>query len=127
MTPRKKKRLPNPSSLVMEWVKFCGLGIPAPVQEFQFAAPVREWAFDFAWPTFKVALEIEGGAWTRGRHTRGAGFVGDIEKYNEAWLRGWGVIRATPSHVRSQVAFGWLTRAFGVALLNRAGDGRKVI
>lgn len=118
MTARKKKRrLPNPTALVLDWAKTCGLGIPAPAQEFQFAAPVREWAFDFAWPTFKIAFEIEGGAWTRGRHTRGVGFIGDIEKYNEACLRDWLVIRATPSQVRSRVAFGWLFRAFGHAFL----------
>lgn len=34
--------------------------------------------------------------WTRGRHTRPQGFLGDIEKYNSAALLGWRVFRVTP-------------------------------
>jgi hypothetical protein len=63
--------------------------------------PARRWRFDFAWPARMVALEVEGGAWSGGRHTRGAGFTADIEKYNRAAVLGWTVIRATSAHVRS--------------------------
>lgn len=44
-----------------------------------------------------IAIEVEGGAFTRGRHTRGAGFIGDMEKYNAATSMGWRVFRVTPS------------------------------
>ena len=70
-------------------------GLPEPVPEFRFAPP-RKWRFDYAWPPEKVALEIEGGVWTQGRHTRGSGYIKDIEKYSEAAVRGWKVIRVTP-------------------------------
>lgn len=70
-------------------------GLPAPVAEHRFHA-TRRWRFDYAWPDHKLALEVEGGAWTGGRHTRGAGFVKDIEKYNAATLAGWRVLRTTP-------------------------------
>lgn len=63
--------------------------------EYRFAPP-RKWRFDYCWPAYKVALEVEGGVWTRGRHTRGAGFLKDIEKYNEAASLGWLVLRTTP-------------------------------
>lgn len=53
----------------------------------------RKWRFDFAWPAQLVAVEIEGGVWSRGRHTRGAGYIADAIKYNEAALAGWRVIR----------------------------------
>jgi len=53
----------------------------------------RRWRFDFAWPEQKLAVEIEGGVWTNGRHTRGAGFIADSEKYNTAALLGWKVLR----------------------------------
>ena len=33
-------------------------------------------------------MEIEGGIWTKGRHTRGKGFLADIEKYNALSERG---------------------------------------
>lgn len=65
------------------------------VAEYQFAAP-RLWRFDFAFIADLVALEVEGGVWTKGRHTRGSGFLKDIEKYNTATVMGWRVIRCTP-------------------------------
>jgi hypothetical protein len=70
-------------------------GIPAPVAEYRFALD-RRWRFDWAWPDQLIALEVEGGVWSGGRHTRGAGFAGDIEKYNRAALAGWRVLRCQP-------------------------------
>ena len=48
-----------------------------------------------------VALEVEGGAYTNGRHTRGAGFVADMTKYNEATANGWLVLRCVPKDLQS--------------------------
>ena len=53
----------------------------------------RLWRFDFAHLETKTAIEIEGGTWTAGRHTRGSGFVADAEKYNTAAIDGWTVFR----------------------------------
>lgn len=77
------------------------LQFPAATREYRFSPP-RRWRFDFAWPQFKVAIEIEGGHWTGGRHTRGAGFEADCEKYNAATLQGWRVLRITAAEVRKQ-------------------------
>ena len=44
-----------------------------------------------------IAVEIEGGVWIGGRHTRGKGFLRDIEKYNEAAAMGWRVFRCDTS------------------------------
>lgn len=79
-------------------------GIPEPQAEFRFH-PTRKWRFDYAWPTAKylgrpVAVEIEGGIWTRGRHTTGRGYLADLEKYNEAARLGWFVLRFTPTQLR---------------------------
>lgn len=71
-------------------------GFPVPVAEFKFH-PDRRWRFDYAWPDFRLALEVEGGIWTGGRHTRGAGFLKDMEKYNAAAVLGWRIIRVQPS------------------------------
>ena len=65
-------------------------------REYRFAPP-RKWRFDFAWKADKVAVELEGGTWSGGRHTRGAGFEDDCEKYNEATRLGWRVLRFTSS------------------------------
>ena len=72
-------------------------GLPEPMPEFMFCE--RKWRFDWAWPTERIALEVEGGAWTGGRHTRGKGFLGDIEKYNRAQLDGWMVLRVIPGRL----------------------------
>lgn len=75
------------------------LRLPPPEREYRFD-PDRRWRFDFAWPEHRVAFEIEGGTWTGGRHTRGAGFSADCEKYNAAALQGWRVFRVTTDMVR---------------------------
>ncbi len=72
-------------------------GIGQPEAEYQFH-PKRRWRFDHAWVEYKIALEIDGGAWSNGRHTRGKGFLGDMEKLNEAVISGWRVLRCTPQH-----------------------------
>lgn len=64
--------------------------------------PSRKWKFDFAHPPTKTAIEIEGGIWTGGRHTRGKGFEGDCEKYNEATLLGWRVFRLTSKTITAK-------------------------
>ena len=74
------------------WRMFGG---PEPVAEYRFHRD-RRWRFDFAWPDVRCAVEIDGGAFTRGRHTRGKGFEADLEKMNEATLLGWRVFRFTP-------------------------------
>ena len=84
-------------------------GLPEPSAEFRFH-PRRRWRFDWLF-AHRVALEIEGGAWTRGRHTRGKGFVADLEKYNEAQLAGYVVLRVTPEQVNSGEAFALVKRA----------------
>lgn len=75
-----------------------------PVAEYVFAPP-RRWRFDWAWPNKKVAVEQEGGIWIAGRHSRGAGMMKDMEKYNEAALRGWRVFRFTPQQLKSGEAY----------------------
>lgn len=55
----------------------------------------RKWKFDFAFPELKVAIEFEGGIFAAGRHVRGKGFANDVEKYREATLSGWRVLRYT--------------------------------
>jgi hypothetical protein len=75
--------------------------LPHPVAEFVFH-PTRKWAFDYCWPDVKVALEIEGGAFIEGRHTRGVGFIRDMQKYSEAAIRGWCLIRVTPDQLQQK-------------------------
>lgn len=69
-------------------------------REYRFH-PVRRWRFDFADAEIKLAVECEGGVYSGGRHTRGKGFEGDCEKYNQATLMGWKVLRYTRKFIES--------------------------
>jgi len=67
-------------------------------REYRFH-PIRRFRFDYAIPSKKIAIEQEGGAWTNGRHTRGKGYISDMEKYNLATSMGWRVLRFTPDQM----------------------------
>ncbi len=71
---------------------------PSLVPEHKFH-PTRKWRFDFAYPIRRIAIEIEGGVWSGGAHTRGKGFSEDCEKYLEALLLGWRVVRLVPDQI----------------------------
>jgi very-short-patch-repair endonuclease len=75
----------------------------SPKEEYRFH-PKRRWRFDLAIPELKVAIEIEGGIWTGGRHTRGTGYQKDMEKYNAAQMLGWKVFRYTPQQLDECIA-----------------------
>lgn len=94
---------------VRDWFKAGGLlvqvadrlGVSGAL-EFAFAAPERRWRFDAAWPSVKVALEIDGGTWMgKGGHTTGAGHRKDREKSNAAQIRGWMVLRVEWDQVQN--------------------------
>jgi hypothetical protein len=86
-------------------------GLPRPECEWKFDAK-RRWRFDYAWPQQMVALEVEGGVWTGGRHTRGAGFVKDMEKYSRAAVLGWRLLRVTPDKLVSAGTFEMIGQIF---------------
>jgi very-short-patch-repair endonuclease len=87
-------------------------GLPRPVREYRFH-PSRKWRFDFAWPDVLLAVEVEGGGFSRGRHHRAAGFAADCEKYNAAALLGWRVLRFTPAMVEDGSAVEPIKHALG--------------
>ena len=68
------------------------------VAEYRFH-PGRDWRFDFAIPSHRVVVEVEGGAFNGGRHIRPEGYLRDMEKYNEAAVSGWCVIRVLPGEL----------------------------
>ncbi len=79
---------------------FASHGIPRPEPEFPFSS-LRRWRADFCWVDAKLILEVEGGVWTQGRHTRGAGFLKDMDKYNAAAVLGYRLLRCTPEQLES--------------------------
>lgn len=68
--------------------------------EYKFH-PERKWRFDWCIVPYKIAVEVEGGAWIFGRHNRPSGFIKDMEKYNEATRLGFRVIRVQPEELNT--------------------------
>ena len=61
--------------------------------------PKRRFRFDFLLAQFALVIEVEGGTWSGGRHTTGAGFRSDCFKYNSALELGYRVLRYTTDMV----------------------------
>ena len=102
-TVREKRQAASKQSVRDVFTVICKTDLKVEcVKEFKFH-PVRKWRFDYAIPEHKIALEVEGGVWTGGRHTSPKGFLGDIEKYNTATLMGWRVFRTTPEDLYKTV------------------------
>ena len=98
-------------------------------REYKFH-PKRKWRFDFIvyHPRIQddsdlkistrqiiengmlVAIEIEGGIYSQGRHTRGFGFAKDAEKYNHSTALGWKVFRFVPEMIKSGEAIKFLKK-----------------
>lgn len=71
----------------------------------------RQWRLDFAWPAKCIALEVDGGTFTGGRHVRGEGYAKDCEKHAHAMLIGYRVFRATAEQVKDGTAAHWIEQA----------------
>lgn len=95
-----KRRSAEPTRVLVFLGLLAEQGLPKPHQEYRFDAS-RRWRFDFAWPAWSLALEIDGGVWTRGRHTRGSGWLKDTEKLNAAACQGWRLLRCMPQQLCS--------------------------
>lgn len=97
------KRGPSEASILLQ-DQLCHLPKKGYVayKEHRFNPP-RRWRFDFAledkFGVDKIGIEIDGGVWIQGRHTRGSGQVKDNEKFNEAARLGWRILRFTPQQV----------------------------
>jgi very-short-patch-repair endonuclease len=87
--------------------------------EYRFAPP-RRWRADFRivdirWDEATILVEIDGGAFIAGRHSRGTGVEADCEKQSAAAILGYRVIRVTPAQVDDGRALSWIRQALGLA------------
>ena len=68
----------------------------------------RKWRFDFAWPEIRFAVEVNGGIYVRGGHSRGKGQENDMEKIAEAAILGWTTICVSSNQIKSGEALRWI-------------------
>ena len=94
------RRNAEPSRVAQFLKLLAEAGLPQPKREHRFDA-TRRWRFDFAWPAWNLALEVDGAIWAQGRHTRGAGWLKDSEKLNAAAVQGWRMLRCAPNQLCS--------------------------
>jgi hypothetical protein len=92
--------------------------IRQPVAEYRFH-PTRKWRFDYAWPEVRLALEVQGGIWTGGRHVRGGALLKEWEKINTAATLGWRVMYCQPQDIRSFGRFHDLLTEIALAYHNQ--------
>ena len=85
--------------------------IPQPVEEYRFI-PNRKFRADFAWPKHRILLEVNGGVWIGGRHTRGKGYERDLEKMNLAQDNDWKIFQFTPQQFKNGEAGEFMSNVF---------------
>ena len=111
----KTKKITLPATDVFTQICAKELGVEC-VKEYRFYKN-RQWRFDYALPKYKIAIEVEGGVWTQGRHVRPVGFLGDMNKYNMATLMGWRLFRTTPKKLLTNDTLKLLKNAINSAVL----------
>lgn len=116
-------------AIVLAYFKECGL--PTPYLEFKFHA-TRKWRFDLCWPNARsysncfieeqdesvaeyltckpLALEVQGGIFVAGRHSRGAALLKEWEKLNAAAEMGYRIIYCQPKDLTTQATVDLIKR-----------------
>lgn len=108
--PMIRKQAPSEGEkILMRDLKALGIGFE---HEYQFHS-TRKWRADFLISNTKILVEVEGGIWSKGRHTRGSGYIGDMEKYNAAAILGFQVLRFSTQQVKSGLAIQQLEQLVG--------------
>ncbi len=107
---------------------FNSYGIPTPEYEWRFHDE-RKWRFDIAWRDSEyrhtthfekpyverpLALEVQGGIWIAGRHSRGASLLKEWEKLNEAAILGWRILYCQPDDLLTKATAETIKRALGL-------------
>jgi hypothetical protein len=107
LTKSKRPKLPKIDLFIVLVKKELNIDL---VTEYQFH-PERKWRFDYAILEHKIAIEQEGGIWMKGKgaHSRPTGILRDMQKYTQANIFGWIIIRRTPDQLITNETLNLLT------------------
>lgn len=64
----------------------------------------REWRFDIAFPEYRVAVEVDGGRFVKGRHNDPVKFADESAKRTAAGMLHWKVLQIPGDKVKAQMA-----------------------
>jgi very-short-patch-repair endonuclease len=113
----------GPGGSVLEWSTMPVAGVASSAvtsyiarRQYEFLEG-RKYRADvaiFANPGVGLLVEVDGGLYVHGGHSRGAGREADLERDALAQLDGWRVLRVSPRHVKDGRALSWIS-----ALLER--------
>lgn len=98
-TRAKRERLESALALALRASYLCG----GMVRQYR-AISDRRYAWDFAWPDKRLLVEVQGGLWVRGAHSRPLGIQRDMDKLNIATLAGWRVLQVSAADIKSGAA-----------------------
>jgi hypothetical protein len=99
------------SALEMKlWTRLEAAGLPVGEGQYRFV-PGRQYRFDRCYPDQKVAVEVQGGIWTGGRHARGSGIAAECVKLSIAAALGWRVLLVTDEMLESGQAVDLIRQA----------------
>lgn len=100
MKAKRTQRVNAGEELFLYWCR--AVKLPEPVRNHRFNR-LRRFEIDFAWPQWKIGVEIQGGVWMNGRgaHSRPVNILRDMFKHNMLIDDGWRVWHYTPGQVRT--------------------------
>lgn len=76
--------------------------------------PGRQFVWDRCWRNQRVAVEVQGGIWINGAHSRGSGVERDSIKQSMAAALGWRVLPITKSMIEDGTAVALIAQALGL-------------
>lgn len=86
--------------------------VKAPIFERQFRiTPERKFMADFYFVLGRLVVEVDGGGFVNGRHSRGTGVEKDAEKSAYIARMPARLMRVTPTQVRKGLAVEWILKA----------------
>lgn len=87
-------------------------GLPLGEGQYRFV-PGRLYRLDRAWSDERVGVEIQGGLWVNGAHSRGSGVERDCVKLSIAAALGWRVLPISKAMIESGQAVELIAQALG--------------
>lgn len=107
------------------YTRLQAFGLSVGEGQYRFV-PGRQYRWDRCWPDRMVAVEVQGGIWANGAHSRGSGVQRDCLKFSIGAALGWRVLPITDAMLDDGTAIRLIAQALDVPQPGRDGDGQGV-